>query len=112
MKKRRKDLKEIQDRLVASQSKPVRLRVAASVVHNDLTRQSRNSMRGPDYIAALNRAAAALSQVADIYHLNDERRLLRIPEEDLVSGSFEDGGNVLRAPSGKIYKALSVRRID
>src|SRR5262249_2668827 len=53
MKKRSKDLKEIQSRLLASQSKPVKLRVAASVVHHELTRVGRFTMRGPEYIEAL-----------------------------------------------------------
>lgn len=111
MKKTAKDHSEIQARLLASQAKPVKLRIAASVVHNELTRQGRFAMRGPEYITALTQAAQQLAQVVDIYHVVNGR-LVRIPEEELVNGAFEDGGNIFRTHSGNIYKALSVRRID
>ena len=112
MKKPRKSAAENQARLLASQSKPVKLRVAASVLHNDLTRQGRFSLRGPDYISALTKAAAMLASVVDVYYLAPGRKLLRIPDEELKDGSFEDGGNIFRAASGTLYRSLSVRRID
>jgi hypothetical protein len=112
MKKRVKDMRDLQARLLAAQSKPIKLRIAASVVHHELTRVGRFTIRGPEYINALTRAAKALSQVADIYYVSDERKLLRIPEEDLVAGQFDDGGNLFRCASGRLYKSLTVRRVE
>lgn len=113
VKARRKELQDIRARLLASQAQPVRLRMAASVVHHALTRQARASMRGADYLEALNKAATALAQVADIYcRAGPLGRLLRIPEEELAGGRFEDGGNLFHAATGTVYKALMVRRVD
>ena len=109
--KKRVDMVEVRARLLESQSKPVRLRVAAAAAHQELTQQPRSSMFGPRYIAALTRAATQLAQVVDVYHVV-QGKLLRIPDEVLRSGVFHDGGNLLRTASGEVYRALSVRRID
>jgi len=109
--KKRRSHEEIQAALLASQSKPVKLRVAASLVHSELTRQGRFSLRAPEYIQALTQSAAELAQVVDIYHVMNGK-LLRVPEEELANGSFADGGNLFRAATGQVYKSLSVRRID
>src|SRR5436853_355797 len=108
----RKDLRDVREKLLAAQSRPVKLRVVASVVHHELTHADRSSMRGPEYLAALNRAASALAQVTDLYYVNDAGKLLRVPEEDMPGASFEDGGNLLRSAAGTLYRGLSVRRID
>src|SRR5262245_11219808 len=95
---------------LAAQSKPVPMPVAASLVYHQLN----HAVRGyeVDYAAALNGAALALSQVADVYHVHD-RKLLRIPSEELIArGVFEDSGATYRAPSGRVYRSLSMRRID
>lgn len=106
-----RDMAEVRARLLASQAKPVKLRVAASVVLSDLTRARRDAMRGPEYLAALTRAATRLAQLADVYCVA-RGKLTRIPDDELVDGVFEDGGNLFRAASGAVYKSLSVRRVD
>jgi hypothetical protein len=109
--KKPKDMAGVQARLITSQAKPVKLRVAASVVLNELTRTGRFTMRGPEYIAALTAAATRLAQVVDVYYVA-KGKLTRIPDDDLVDGRFEDGGNLFRAASGAVFKSLSVRRGD
>ena len=109
--KKPKDMAAVHARLIASQAKPVKLRVAASVVHNELTRTGRFAMRGPEYIAALTAGATRLAQVVDVYYVS-KGKLMRIPDEELADGHFEDGGNLFRAASGAVYKSLSVRRGD
>jgi len=111
MRKKRSSQQEIQARLLAAQAKPVKLRVAASVVHNELTRQGRFNLRGPDYIVALNQAAAELANIVDVYHVAGGK-LLRVPADEIAGGEFMDGGNLLRSASGTVYRALSVRRVD
>jgi hypothetical protein len=106
-----KDLKKLQTKLLAGQAKPVRMRVAAALVYNELTgRNERTSPAG--YLAALDRTALALSQVSDIYYVSGEGRLLRIPSEELALGVFEGGASVYRTRSGNEYGSLSMRRID
>lgn len=106
MKERRRKRKDP----LAGQSQPVPMPVAASLVYHHLN----HSIRGYEhqYGAALNGAALALSQVADVYHI-DEGKLLRIPSEELIArGVFEDSGATYRVPSGRVYRSLSMRRID
>jgi len=109
MPRKRIDPRIARERLIASQAKPVKLRVAASVVHSQLSPNARFNMRGPEYIAALTDAATALAQLVDIYYVAN-KKLLRVPKDDLESGKFADGGNVFRAASGTLYRSLSVRR--
>ena len=109
MPRKRIDPHIARERLLASQAKPVKLRVAASVVHSQLSRTVRFNMRGPEYIAALSDSATALAQIIDIYHVAN-RKLLRIEKEELEGGKFADGGNIFHGASGTVYRALSVRR--
>jgi hypothetical protein len=101
----------VQDKLDAGQSKPVPLHVAASVVHQQLSGSSR-TWKDDDYPAILDSTALALSHVADIYYLNKEGRLLRIPAQELALGIFEDGARRFRTRSGNVYEPLSMRRGD
>jgi len=108
----KKDLRKIQQDLLARQSKPVKLRVAASIAHYELTGKKREGLMARDYFTALSTTAAQLAQVADIYHINESGRLLRVPTEDLQAGTVSNGGDVLVMPSGFVYRGLSMRRID
>jgi hypothetical protein len=103
------DVEDMRARLAASRNAPVKLRVAASLLHNERTGRSRASMRGPDYLARLNEAAKALSEVVDVYHVA-EGRLVLIPRETLARGAIQDGGNILRGADGSLYQRLVVRR--
>ena len=96
--------------LIADQAKPVPLHVAASVVHQQLAGTARD-WKDDDYGAILDSTALALSLVADIYHVRNGR-LLRVPEEELAVGMFEQGGKLLRTRSGNVYESLSMRRGD
>jgi hypothetical protein len=107
-----KSPKETQAALLASQSKPVKLRVAAALLHHEITGIERPSGRPDDYLVALNTAAHALSQVSDLYYVNADGRLLRVPGDDLAGGKFEGGGEVLKTASGTLYRSLSMRRVD
>lgn len=98
-------------RLVADQAKPVPLHVAASVVHQQVAGASRD-WRDNFYSAILDSTALALSHVTDIYHLNAQGRLRRIPEQEIAAGTFEAGARVLRTRSGTVYESLSMRRGD
>jgi hypothetical protein len=107
-----KSLKASQAALLASQSKPVKLRVAAALLHHEITGRDRPAGRSEDYVVALNTAAHALSQVSDLYYVNADGRLLRVPSEDLAGGKFEGGGEVMKTVSGALYRSLSMRRVD
>lgn len=98
--------------LLSGQAKPVRLRVAASLVYQELTGNTRAEATAGRYLNALADSALALSHIADVYYVNDERKLLRIPSEDLASGRFEAGADVFRTRSGKVYRSLYMRRIE
>jgi hypothetical protein len=61
---------------------------------------------------ALNDAALALAQIADIYYENHAGQILRIPDEDLRSGLFGDGATTFKSSAGHEFNALSMLRID
>jgi hypothetical protein len=106
-----RDLRKVQKKLVADQAKPVPLHVAAAVVYQQLSGDTRE--RGESGLrSVLDSTALALSHVADIYYLTDERKLRRIPEEELAVGMFEGGATVFRTRSGNVYESLSMRRGD
>jgi hypothetical protein len=105
------DIRNSQVKLVADQAKPIPLHVAASVVHQQLSGTSRD-WKEDDYAAVLDSTALALSHVSDIYYLNAHGRLLRIPDEELAVGMFENGAKAFRTRSGNVYESLSMRRGD
>lgn len=92
------------------QVRPVPMRVAASLVHFQLRRGI--APNDDELDRALNDAALALAQIADVYYENDQGRILRIPDGDLRSGLFYEGAKTFRSSSGHEYRALSMRRID
>lgn len=100
-----------QNKLPTDLTKAVPLHVAASVVHQQLSGSSR-TWNDEGYGAILNSTALALSHVSDIYYLNREGRLLRIPGQELAVGIFEDGAKRFRTRSGNVYEPLSMRRGD
>ena len=104
--------RQTQKKLLASQAQPMSMRVACALVYHQLTGRTREAATSTDYRTALNTTALALSQVADIYYVNREGRLLRIPSEELALGVFESSGEVYRTRSGNEYGNLSMRRID
>ena len=97
--------------LLIRQSQPVPMQVACSVVYHQLNRDIGNIGVERGYASSLNATALALSQVADVYYI-EQGRLLRVPSEELVGGTFEDSGATYRAASGRVFKSLSMRRID
>jgi hypothetical protein len=103
--------KQFRAKLLASQAQPVPLRVAASVVHQQISGTLRDWKDGA-YSVVLDSTALALSHVSDIYHVNAQGRLLRIPDEELAVGCFEGGAALFRTRSGNVYEALSMRRAD
>jgi hypothetical protein len=104
--------RKIQQKLLASQAKPMSMRVACALVYQQLTGRTREAAGSTDYRTALNTTALALSQVADVYYVNRDGRLLRIPSEELALGVFESSGEVYRTRSGNEYTGLSMRRLD
>jgi hypothetical protein len=109
---RRTDIAKVRAAPEESQSQPVKLRIAASMLHQERSGRRRDSMRGPEYIERLNEAAAALGGVADIYRLEAGGALLRIPKEELDRAQYLDGGNVLRTAAGALYHPLAMRRAE
>jgi len=105
------DPDEAQRKLIADQAKPVPLHVAASVVHQQLSGAARE-WQDEAYAAILESTALALSNVSDIYYVNAHGRLLRIPDEELAVGRFENGARIFRTRSGNVYESLSMRRGD
>jgi hypothetical protein len=93
---------------IEGHSQPVPMHVAASLVYHQLNRRLD---LGVTVNGALNSTAFALSQVSDVYFL-EEGRLVAIPRADLAAGSFEESAAIYRAASGRVYRSLSVRRGD
>jgi hypothetical protein len=93
-----------------AQSKPVPMRVAASLVYHQLNHGVAN-LPDRDFTAAMNSTALALSQVADVYYVR-RGKLLRLPSEELARGAFENSGETYRTPAGNVYRTVCMRRID
>jgi hypothetical protein len=93
---------------IEGHSQPVPLHVAASLVYHQLNRKLD---LGVTVNGALNSTAFALSQVSDVYFLEDGR-FVPIPRADLASGAFEESAAIYRAASGRVYRSLSMRRGD
>jgi len=91
---------------------PIKMRVAAALVYHQITGKTRNAASEPEYEVALADTAIALSQVADIFYVNGEGRLARIPEDELALGKFEQSGDVYRARSGQVYRDVTLLRAD
>jgi hypothetical protein len=100
-----------QAQLLADQAKPVPLHVAASVIHQQLSGDTRD-WHDEAYDAVLDSTALALSHVSDIYYVNAQGRLLRIADDEIAGGVFEGGARRFRTRSGNVYDALSMRRAD
>ena len=97
-------------RLRERQSMPVPMRVAASLMYFELRHSAANNDDALD--RALNDAAFALAQIADVYHENEAAHVLRIPDEALHNGQFEGGAKIYRTRAGQRFTGLSMRRID
>lgn len=98
-------------RPVADQARPVPLHVAASVVHQQLSGSARD-WKGAAYRSILDSTALALSHVSDVYYVDAQGKLSRIPDEELAVGMFEGGARIFRTRSGRVYESLSMRRGD
>lgn len=105
------DRNKVHAALQEAQAAPVALRVAASLVYFQVSRNlaAKNDI---ELDRALNDAALALAQIADVYYENDKGHLLRIQDDDSHAGTFEDGAKTFRTAAGQTYTALSMRRID
>ena len=82
------------------------MHVATPLVYHQLNRKL--GLGGP-VNGALNSTAFALSQVCDVYYLEDGKPV-PIPRADLASGRFEESGAIYRTASGRVYRSLSMRR--
>ena len=89
-------------------SQPVPMHVAAALVYHQLNRTLDPSVA---VNGTLNSTALALSQVADVYYLEDGKPA-PIPRADLASGVFDESAVIYRAASGRVYRSLSMRRGD
>ena len=86
------------------------MRVAASLVYFELRHNVTGNDRALD--RALNDAALALAQIADVFYENEAGHVLRIQEVDLQNGRFEEGAKIYRTRAGQAFTTLSIRRID
>ena len=107
-----KDIHRLRTRLLESQFKPMKMRVAAALVYHHITGRTRTTASGQEYEAALADTAIALSQVADIFYVNGQGRMTRIPEDELMLGRFERAGDNYRTQSGQVYRDVMLRRAD
>lgn len=87
------------------------MRVAASLMYFEL-RHNAGACSDDALDRALNDAALALAQIADVYYENAAGHVLRIPDQDLRDGQFEQGAKIYRARGGQTFTTLSMRRID
>ena len=109
--RKRDDLAAVEARLADAHEKPVRLRIAASMLHHELGGRSRSTMRGPDDLAQLTQAARALTEVIAVFRLEGAKKQPIAPAE-VAAGELLDGGNALRTADGKLHHPLVVRRGD
>ncbi|MGQ0651304.1 MAG: hypothetical protein ACT4P4_03395 [Betaproteobacteria bacterium] len=86
--------------------------MAAIVVYQELAGHKRSEMRGPEYIKGLSESATALAQVVEVFYVSAAHGLVRIGQQELAGGRFEDGGNLFRRGSGAVYRSCMVRRGD
>jgi len=112
MPKRRTDAATIHAKLEAAGIKPVKLRVAAAILHHQLGGAHRGSMLGAEYIEQLNASAAMLAGIVAIYRLQPRGAMTELPKEALSGATFLDGGNVLRTAAGMLHHPLAVRRSE
>lgn len=110
--KRRTDTAQIQAKLEAARMKPVKLRVAAAILHHQLGGAHRASMLGARYIEQLNEAAALLAGIIDIYRLQPRGSMTLLSKAQISGATFIDGGNVLRTAAGALHHPLAVRRSE
>jgi arsenate reductase (thioredoxin) len=91
--------------LLASQARPVPMRVATALAHHQLygSLSTRND-------EILDRTAFALSQVAGVYILSGTHRLRRFAQEDTAGGNFEQGGDAFRSRAGTLFAPVSMPR--
>jgi hypothetical protein len=109
--KRQAGVAKVQGKLAAARLRPVKLRLAAALLHHELGGDTRSSLRGPEYIRQLCAAAATLAGVLDLYWL-DRTRVVPIAKSQLAQAEFLDGGNVVRTAAGTLYRPLAVRRAE
>jgi arsenate reductase len=100
-----RDPKSVKAALIASQAKPMPMRVAAALAYHEV-----HGKLPPNTAQALNDMAYALSQVGDVYYLTERQRLRRLAQEDIAAGAFEDSGATLRTGTGRRFTSLSMRR--
>ena len=105
------DHDRIRRSLRARQMAPVPLRVAASLVYFQL-RHGAIAQSDEALERALDDAALALAQITDIYYENPAGSILRIPDDELRGGRFEQGAKTFRSAAGQEFRFLSMRRID
>lgn len=92
----------------ASHTKPIPLHVVASLVHQQLSPGTMSA----NYGEALERTALALSHLADIFYVDAQGRMKRIPDSELAGGRFENAAKQFRSAGGTVYQSLSMRRRD
>jgi hypothetical protein len=92
----------------ASHTQPIALHVAASLVHQQLSPGSMSDNAGE----ALERTALALSHLVDIFYVDAQGRMKRIPDSELAAGRFENAAKQFRSAGGTVYQSLSMRRRD
>jgi hypothetical protein len=109
--RRRVDPSRVHERLAAARAQPVKLRVAACLLHHELGGRSRSSMRGAQYLEEVNAAAAELARIAELYRL-ERGRAVPIPKEELAGAVFLDGGNILRTAAGTLYRPIALLRAE
>ncbi|MGQ0652523.1 MAG: hypothetical protein ACT4P4_09685 [Betaproteobacteria bacterium] len=88
----------------------VTLRSAATAFHLASGGRERFSMRGPEYVLALNLAARDLALKTAVYRRNlyAGKTYIPVPRDELAAGAFEDGGNLFRTAEGIVYKHLYI----
>lgn len=99
-------------RPTAQQIHSVPMPVAASLVYYQLSRDTQSPLQRRQYDRFLNDAATALSYLADVYYQNDGRGILRLSAAELARGRFEQGARAFRVRDGRVYRKLSVRRME
>jgi hypothetical protein len=96
----------------SSQGTLVPMSVAASLAYFHLHRSFHVS-EASGLNRALDDAAMALIQIADLYYCTPEgKRILRLPDDELQGGRFEGGAKAFKDAHGRIYEGLFMRRIE
>lgn len=103
---------KIRARILLRGVAPVKMAVAVSLAYHQNRHRYGRPLDAEQYERAMDAAARALARVADVYCRDGDGQMVRIPIEELLAGTFEQGGTRFKSADGRVYAELCLRRGD